>query len=511
MNLQVKKLILILIIAFQQILSQNNSITNKNFVIINSTDTEGEIITKAASVIPSKQQYEWQKLELIGFLHFGINTFTNREWGDGSEDPKIFNPIELNIEQWAKTFKEAGIKMGILTAKHHDGFCLWPSKFTEHSVKNSPWKNGKGDLVREFVDAFRKHGLKVGLYLSPWDRNNPYYGESPKYNEYYLNQLRELLSNYGEISEVWFDGACTEDPNGKKQIYDWQSYYRLIRELQPDAVIFGMAPDIRWVGTETGYGRDTEWNVIPIDLSELNYEILETYNFPIDEIFKPKDLMDYDLGSRDRILNANGLFWYPAETDVSIRNGWFYHESEDSTVKSAEKLIDIYFKSVGKNGVLLLNIPPDKRGLIHENDKRSLSGLKELLDKTFADNLIFDSHITINNSSTKYDFNSLFGKDKYWISQNGNGIDSLMFVFTNDIEFDVVMLQEEIRIGQRIEKFYIEYLSNDQWIKLTEGTTVGYKRLLRFEPIKTNKVKLVIEQSRTFPTLKYFGLYRLVQ
>src|SRR3989339_1213080 len=258
-----KKFVFVFLLTLVTTIHSQQTTNNRqnNFSFIKPTDTSEQIITKAANVVPTKQQYDWQKLEFIAFAHFGMNTFTNNEWGAGKEDEKPFNPTNFDARQWARVYKNAGMRLAILTVKHHDGFCLWPSKYTEHSVKNSPWKNGKGDVVKEFVDACRKYGLKVGLYLSPWDRNNPNYGDSPKYNDFFRNQLRELLTNYGEITEVWFDGANGEGPNGKKQIYDWQAYYKVIRELQPNAVVFGMAPDIRWVGTESGYGRETEWNV----------------------------------------------------------------------------------------------------------------------------------------------------------------------------------------------------------------------------------------------------------
>lgn len=483
-------------------LTLSQQIVNENFVPILPTDTKDEVVNKAANIVPTHQQYEWQKMEYIAFLHFGINTFTNREWGDGNEDPKIFNPEKFDAEQWARALKGAGIKMAILTAKHHDGFCLWPSKYTEHSVKNSSWKNGKGDVVREFTDACRKYGLKVGLYLSPWDRNNPMYGNSPRYNEFYLNQLRELLTNYGEISEVWFDGACGEGPNGKKQIYDWQSYYKLIRELQPNAVIFGMSPDLRWVGTETGYGREAEWSVIPIDLS--NVDIKNKY--PLDEIYSPHDYVDYDLGNREKLYEAKGLFWYPAEADVSIRPGWFYHKSQDDSVKSIEKLLDIYFSSVGRNCVLLLNIPPDQYGLICQKDIDTLMTLKRIIDDTFKKNFAEESNVVFGENRNEVRYESFFQKKELL---TGSEDIVLNFILFSEVSFDVVMLQEDIMCGQRIEKFHLDYWDGKEWIKFTEGATVGYKRLLRFNPVKTNKVRLTIEQSRANPRLANFGLFKL--
>ena len=236
----------------------------RNFAVIQPSDSEEEIIRKAAQVVPSPRQLRWQQLELTAFFHFGINTFTNSEWGTGKEDPHVFNPTQLDARQWVRVAKEAGIKQVILTAKHHDGFCLWPSKFTKHSVESSPWKNGKGDVVREVADACKEFGLGFGIYLSPWDRNAPMYG-TDAYNDFFINQLTELLTNYGLIDEVWFDGANGEGPNGKKQVYDFDRWYKHIRELQPAAVIAVMGPDVRWVGTESGYGRETEWSVVPVD------------------------------------------------------------------------------------------------------------------------------------------------------------------------------------------------------------------------------------------------------
>ncbi len=504
-----KKILFVLILSNSLISAQQKSNRlNSHFAIINKSESVEEIIYKAANVTPTPQQYEWQKLEFIAFVHFGMNTFTDREWGAGNEDPKIFNPTELDAEQWVRTFKEAGMKLAILTAKHHDGFCLWPSKYTEHSVKNSPWKNGKGDVVHEFVDACKKYELKVGLYLSPWDRNNPDYGDSPKYNQYFLNQLEELLTNYGKITEVWFDGACGEGPNGKKQVYDWQAYYRLIRKLQPNAVIFGMSPDIRWVGTETGYGRDTEWSVVAIKLDPNDKQKITSDTSTLDEIYKPGDMTDYDLGSREKLYNADLLFWYPAETDVSIRPGWFYHPSQDSLVKSVEKLVDIYFNSVGKNGVFLLNVPPDKGGLIHENDVKNLKGLNRVITKTFEKDLSENSKLRINGNKI-VDKNSVMGNEKYWTSERSGNPSTIEFILPESKTFDVVMIQEEIRVGQRTEKFHIEFWNGKNWKKFTEGTTLGYKRLLRIEPVTTNRVRLVIDESRLNPTISNFGLFKL--
>ena len=315
---------------------------------------------KPLSIVPTAQQMAYQEMELIGFIHFGVNTFMDKEWGYGDEDPEIFNPVNLDVEQWAKTAKEAGLKQLILTAKHHDGFCLWPSEYTEHSVKNSPWKNGKGDVIREFVDACNKFDLKVGLYLSPWDRNHAEYGR-PEYVKYYHNQLRELLSNYGDVSEVWFDGANGGDGYyggaresrkiDREKYYQWDAIINIVRELQPNAVIFSDKGDVRWIGNENGYAGETNWSLIKREKLAIGGSDQQAY-----------------LNSGDE----NGTSWSVGECDVSIRPGWFYHEKQDSLVKSLDDLKKIYFASVGRNATLLINIPPNKNGLWHQIDVNKL-------------------------------------------------------------------------------------------------------------------------------------------
>ncbi len=446
-------------------------------------------------------------MEFNAFIHFGMNTFTGVEWAKGSVSPSVFDPADLDCDQWARVLKDAGVKMAILTAKHEDGFCLWPSKYTKYSVKYSSWEDGKGDVVRDFVRACRKYGLKVGLYLSPWDQDAPSYG-TPKYNTYYEDQLRELLTDYGPITEVWFDGGIA--PNyPKKQVYDWQAYYRMVRKLQPNALIAIMGPDIRWVGTESGFGRKTEWDVLPIDLSGLNTEDMKTSLHPIDNVFKPHNYMGRVLGSREQLYNARGLFWYPAEADVSIRPGWFYHASQDSEVKSVADLVNIYFSSVGRNDVLLLNVPPDRKGLITKYDIKSLMGLHRVLAETFSRNFAADARVEVQGEKRSYKASSLFGGKKYWIAKDGVDTAAIIFTLPAKQTFDVAMLQEEILVGQRIGKFRIDYWNGKGWQKLREGTTIGYKRLLRFEPVTTNKVRFVIERSRLNPTLADFGLYQL--
>jgi alpha-L-fucosidase len=472
----------------------------KNFAVIDKSMSENDLVKIAANIVPSPQQLRWQRLELTAFLHFGINTFTGREWGEGNEDSQLFNPTALDARQWVKTCKEAGIKQVILTAKHHDGFCLWPTKFTEYSVKNSPWKDGNGDVVKEVADACKEMGVGFGIYLSPWDRNNASYG-TDAYNDFFINQLTELLTQYGLVDEVWFDGANGEGPNGKKQEYDFERWYAHIRKLQPQAVIAVSGPDVRWVGTESGHGREEEWSVVPVGQKNVSTEGSQT------KVDSPPagDMRGQVLGSRSQLKDGDALKWYPAETDVSIRPGWFYHESEDKKVKTPEYLKEIYFHSVGRNGVLLLNIPPDKRGLITDYDIAALKTWKQKLNSIFEVNLLKDAKavgavknikaLLDGNDATHYSF-SMKGKDNA-IEMNWDG----------EKTFNVLMLQENIRIGQRVEKFVLEYWTNGEWKKATEGTTIGYKRLLEFPTITTTKVRWRILSARLQPALAEIGLY----
>lgn len=490
---------LLLGLTFASITSTGYS-QHKNFAVINSTMSEKELVEIAANIVPSSQQLRWQRLELTGFIHFGINTFTGREWGNGKEDPKIFNPTELDARQWVKVCKEAGIKQVILTAKHHDGFCLWPTKTTEHSVKNSPWKNGKGDVVKEVADACRELGVGFGVYLSPWDMNNASYG-TDAYNDFFINQLTELLTQYGKVDEVWFDGANGEGPNGKKQVYDFERWYAHIRKLQPQAVIAVSGPDVRWVGTETGHGREEEWSVVPMGKKNVSTAGSQT---KADEA-PAGDMTGQVLGSRAQLKDGDALKWYPAETDVSIRPGWFYHESEDKKVKTPEYLKEIYFNSVGRNGVLLLNIPPDKRGLLTDFDVSALKGWREKLDAIFAVNLLKEAKAigAVKKIKPLLDDNDA---THYLFPMKGNK-NTVAMDLNEEKTFNVLLLQENITIGQRVEKFVLEYWDNNQWIKATEGTTIGFKRLLEFPTVTASKVRLRIVSSRLKPALSEIGLY----
>ncbi len=424
-------------------------------------------IDMAARLVPTPQQAAWQQMELTAFLHFGINTFTGREWGDGKEDPAIFNPTELDAEQWVRSLKDAGFKMVLLTAKHHDGFCLWPTATTKHSVASSPWKNGQGDVVKELRKACDKYDMKFGVYLSPWDRNAECYGDSPKYNEFFIQQLTELLTNYGEVHEVWFDGANGEGPNGKKQIYDWDAFYKTIQKLQPKAVMAIMGDDVRWVGNEKGLGRETEWSATV--LTPGIYARSEENNKRLGVFSKAEDL-----GSRAMLEKATELFWYPSEVDVSIRPGWFYHAEEDGKVKSLKHLSDIYFQSVGYNSVLLLNIPPDRRGLIHEADIKRLKEFADYRQQTFADNRVKNGR-------------------KYWSTTSGG---EAVYALKSKSEINLVMLQEDITKGQRVEAFTVEALTDNGWKEVGKGTTIGYKRMLRFPAVNANKLRVRIDECR---------------
>jgi alpha-L-fucosidase len=453
------------------------------------------------AVIPTPNQVAYQKMEFIGFIHFTVNTFTDKEWGYGDESPAIFDPAAFDADQWARAAKEAGMKELILTAKHHDGFCLWPSAYTEHSVKNSPWKDGKGDIVREFVDACRRHGLKVGLYLSPWDRNHADYG-TPAYIEYYRNQLKELLTNYGEISELWFDGANggTGYYGGAKEerridrttYYRWKETWSMVKGLQSNVLIFSDAgPDIRWIGNERGYAGKTNWSTINTD------------NIVVG-------------GADTAYLNSGdpgGKSWVIPLCDTSIRPGWFYHEKEDDRVKTTQQLLDVYYKSVGRNGVLLLNIPPDKRGLFHENEIQALREFRSVLDETFATNLASGKSVDATNfrqQHKKFAPANIVDEDpdSYWAADDRAGEVALEIHLETPTLFDRIMIQEPIRFGQRISAFAIDGRVNGSWIPLAKGTTIGYKRILRIPPVQPDRVRLVIKESNNTPAISHFGLFK---
>jgi alpha-L-fucosidase len=421
--------------------------------------------------LPSPQQLAWQRHELIAFAHFGMNTFTDREWGDGKEDPNLFNPTDFDARQWASVLKDAGVKLLILTAKHHDGFCLWPSRLTGHCVSSSPWRDGKGDVVRAVVDALREQQIRVGLYLSPWDRHQPTYGDSPKYNQHFCGQLRELLANYGPIDEVWFDGACGEGPNGKKQEYDWPAYYAVVRELQPDALIAICGPDIRWVGNESGVARENESSVVK-------------------------------KGAQPA--------WHPAECDVSIRPGWFYHQGEDTKVKSLATLADIYFKSVGRNSVLLLNIPPDRRGRIADADAARLREFGAFVRQLYATNFVQDAVSTASGARDgSSDGQPIRDRDlnTAWTPAQGGTTGEIEFDLGQPRTFNVARLQEDISRGERVQSYHVDILEGDQWRPITAGSVIGQKQLRRFASVTARRVRLVIDKACAPPAIAEFGLH----
>ena len=419
---------------------------------------------------PSRAQLAWQRDELAMFIHFGVNTFTDREWGDGAEDPRIFNPASFDARQWARTARAAGFRAMILTAKHHDGFCLWPTRTTSHSVAASPWRGGHGDVVREFVDACRAEGLKPGLYLSPWDRHEPRYGDSTRYNDFYIAQLTELLTQYGRIHEVWFDGANGEGPNGKKQEYDWPRTWNTVRRLQPQAVMFSDAgPDVRWIGNERGAAGTTNWATV-------NPNIVTVPGMSGDEVMR--SLQD---GDRD------GTVWRPGETDVSIRPGWFHHPAEDARVRSADDLVQLYFTSVGRNSKLLLNVPPTRDGLLHVNDVASLTAMRAQLDALFAHDLARGATRIIRESA-------------------GRGI-SIEFTLPRRKTIGLLDLREDITHGQRVASYEIEVHDGSEWRAIVRGTTIGNRRLERIAPVSANRLRVVINDPTDGPVTVQLRCY----
>ncbi len=457
-------------------------------------------LPKPNAVAPNAIQICYQQMELIGFIHFSINTFTGKEWGYGDESPTLFNPSNLDVEQWVLTAKNAGFGQLILTAKHHDGFCLWPSKLTDHSVKNSVWKNGKGDLVNEFVSACRKHGLKAGLYLSPWDRNHAGYGTSA-YIDYFRKQLTELLTQYGEINEIWFDGAnggdgyyggaCETRYIDRKTYYDWPQTMALVKRLQPNTLIFSDAgPDIRWVGNEDGHAGEIFWSTI----SDSGLVI----------------------GAADQhYLNTGdpgGNVWMIGQCDVSIRPGWFFHESENLLVKTPQQLVDLYYMSVGRNGVLLLNIPPDSRGRLNPIDSSNLISFKNIIDETFSNNLARDAVVNTTNTRQNHrcfcPANMIDGNNQtYWTTDDGIIQAEIDVELKGPTTFNRVMIKETIAFGQRVGRFEVWAKTKQNWVLLASATTIGYKRLLRVPEITALQVRIKILEANNPPVLSEFGLY----
>jgi alpha-L-fucosidase len=423
--------------------------------------------------VPSAAQLAWQRDELAMFVHFGVNTFTDREWGDGREDPAIFAPARLDARQWARTARGAGFRAIVLTAKHHDGFCLWPTATTQHSVARSPWRGGSGDLVRELVDACRAEGLGVGLYLSPWDRNNPAYGDSPRYNDLYAAQLTELLTRYGPVAEVWFDGANGEGPNGKRQVYDWPRVFGLVRRLQPGAVIFSDAgPDVRWCGNERGTAGDPNWSTVdPRVVSapgQSGAGVIEALQHG----------------------HPDGTVWRPAEVDVSIRRGWFHHPAEDATVRTVDNLVQLYFTSVGRNSKLLLNVPPTRDGLLHDTDVARLAGFRSRLDATFA------SPIAATRGAWR---------------RTGARTAVAEWTLQRPARPAIARLAEDIASGQHVARYalygHTTGASGGAWNVLAHGSTIGYAKLDQVVSLPVRRVRLVIEDAVAEPRPVALTLY----
>ncbi len=454
------------------------------------------------SPVPSENQLKWQEMEYYAFIHFSLNTYTDQSWGYGNEDVNLFNPTELDCRQWARICKEAGMKAVILVAKHHCGFCVWPSKYTEYSVKNSPWRDGKGDLVREMADACQEYGLKLGIYVSPWDRNHPEYGRSA-YITYFRNQLTEVLTNYGPIFEVWFDGAnggtgYYGGANENRRIdrttyYDWPNTYKLIRKLQPDIVIWndgGDRADLRWVGTEAGFIGETNWSLLNA-----------TGDVPF-------NMLHYGV--------ENGDSWVPGEVNTSIRPEWFYHPSEDRKVKTLPHLMDTYYNSIGRNATLLLNFPIMPNGLIHENDEKAALDLAKAVKEAFAVNLAertkaSASNVRGNASEFAAANTTDSDKDTYWATDDDVTKASLTMDFGKPTTFNRFLAQEYIRLGQRVKAFTIEALVDGDWKELAKATTIGYKRILRFPTVETTQLRFNITDSKACPVISNIGIYHAPQ
>ena len=449
---------------------------------------------KPYGIIPTADQVNWQKLEYYMFIHFGPNTFTDVEWGNGKEDPKVFNPTDVDCRQWAATAKAAGMQGIIITAKHHDGFCLWPSKYSTHTVRESPWKGGKGDILRELSDACREYDLKFGVYLSPGDQNHPAYGTS-EYNRIFANTLNEVLSGYGEVFEQWFDGANGEGHGGKKQVYDWNMFHEVVYRNQPHAIIFSdIGPGCRWMGNESGVAGETNWSTLNVK------------GFGPGRDAPPSPVLNTGV--------QGGEAWVPAETDVSIRPGWFYSPSTDDKVKSVEKLMDIYYTSVGRNSNLLLNIPPDRRGRIHQTDSLRLMEFRKTREEVFDENLIYGAVIKASNTrgnSPEYATMNISDHDydTYWTTDDNELAPYIEIDLKKEKTFNRLLLQEYILLGQRVFSVNVKYWNqkSKEWVSLVEATTIGYKRILRFPAVTVQKLRIGFE-ALACPVISTVGIYK---
>ena len=442
------------------------------------------------SPLPTRAQLAWHETEYYLFMHFGPNTFTGKEWGEGSEPEDIFNPEKLDCRQWCRMAKASGAKGIIITAKHHDGFCLWPSKYSKHTVKESRWKEGKGDVLKELSKACREYGLKFGVYISPWDRNHPDYG-TEKYNDVFVGMMKEIFQNYGPIWELWWDGANGEGPNGKKQVYDWKRYKETVRKLSPSTVIFSdVGPDIRWVGNEKGIAGETNWNYLNTDGFEpgLNAPSTDTLNTG----------------------NYYGRYWIPAECDVSIRPGWFYHKEEDEKVKTPAQLFQLYLKSVGRGANLLLNVPPGTDGLIQSTDSISLIGFRKLRDSSFSDNVLKDAD-SYYEFSKKDLLNKAILLRGFDTTNTYYGINLQNFIvqLSNQATINCIVLREAIHLGQSIRRFSIVLYNQDKAVGEIQGTSVGRKRILTFPSMKVTSFRVYLEDAKGNDNISGVAAYLL--
>lgn len=432
--------------------------------------------------LPTTAQLKWHDMEFYLFVHFGPNTFTGLEWGKGTEKSEIFDPSSLDCRQWAKIAKESGAKGIIITAKHHDGFCLWPSKYSTHTVAQSDWKNGKGDVLRDLSDACKEFGLEMGVYLSPWDRNHPDYG-TDVYNDVFVNMMKEVVENYGPFFEFWWDGANGEGPNGKRQVYNWPRYIATLREIAPHTLIFSdIGPDIRWIGNEKGIAGKTNWNLLTI------------------EGFTP----GAGAPSSDTLNRGNkyGTHWIPGECDVSIRPGWFYHAEEDTRVKSGEQLFQLYLKSVGRGATFLLNVPPDTRGLFHSNDSVALMDFRRLIEKNFEQNENLVHAITVKGKGVTKSFND--ENHGYIVAK-----DPVEINLGKPTPVNCVVLSEPIEMGQRISSFTVLVKRGNTTVSQVEGTTIGRKRILTFPAVEADRVEIVVKESKAIPLLAAPKVYKI--
>lgn len=473
------------------------------------------------SVTPSVVQKRIQRSGFNAFIHYGINTFAGKEWSDGTLSPEIFNPTNQDTEQWVKVLKFAGMSGIIFTAKHHDGFCMWQTATTDYSIKSSPYKEGKGDIMAELQAACKKHGMKLGVYLSPWDRHSDKYG-TPEYNDYYVAQLTELLTGYGEIFAVWLDGACGAEADGKpKQTYDFGRYYEVIRKLQPNAVISNCGPDVRWVGNEGGFAREGEWSVVPeIDFATQNIIARSQQSEGQNMLRQALDMTGEDLGSREMLLPYDEFVWLPAEVDVSVRPGWFYHKSQDGRVRSVNNLTYIYYTAWGGNSLLLLNVPPDVTGRINDADVDKLVRFRDRVEAAFSKPVPIDGATAPEHEAgnkiknvTRYGFDKKsYDALSYYTPLEEADSYEITLKLAKTAKIDKLRLIENVAYSQRVESFRIEAKDKTgAFGTVYRGKTIGFNRIAYFKPVTTNEVRLVIESSRLKPYIEYIAVYEHVK